>query len=101
MPQTILQLLDQIHDEMYQKALKFRDENIRTAHSYDEFKDILENKAGYIRMMWCGDEACELKFKEIKGIKSRCILEGHKHIDDKCIICGKPAKELVLWGIQY
>ena len=39
--------------------------------------------------------------KEIKGTKSRCILENHKHIGDKCIVCGKPAKDLVVWGIQY
>ncbi len=41
---------------MYQKALKHRDKNIRKAHSYDEFKEILETKGGYIHMMWCGDE---------------------------------------------
>ena len=56
-------LLDQIHDEMYAKALKFRDENIRTAHTYDEFREILETKAGYIRMMWCEDDACEAKLR--------------------------------------
>ena len=63
LPNTIHQLLDQIHDEMYAKALKFRDENIRTAKTYDEFKEILNTKAGYIRMMWCGDEACESQIK--------------------------------------
>lgn len=46
LPNTIHQLLDQIHDEMYAKALKFRDENIRTAKTYDEFKEILNTKAG-------------------------------------------------------
>jgi prolyl-tRNA synthetase len=51
--------------------------------------------------MWCGDEACELKMKEIRGTKSRCILENEKCIDDKCVVCGKPAKNLVVWGIQY
>ena len=69
--------------------------------SVEEVKKIMDTKPGFIKAMWCGDEACELKFKEIKGMKSRCILEGHKHIDDKCIMCGKPAKELVVWGIQY
>jgi len=51
--------------------------------------------------MWCGDEECELKMKEIKGTKSRCILENATPIDDKCVVCSKKAKELVVWGIQY
>ena len=44
---------------------------------------------------------CEMKMKEINGTKSRCILEKEKPIDDKCIVCGKKAKHLVVWGIQY
>ena len=42
-----------------------------------------------------------MKMKEIKGTKSRCILEDEKKIDDKCVVCGKEAKHLVVWGIQY
>ena len=60
----------------------------------------MNTKPGFVKAMWCGDEACELKMKEIKGTKSRCILELEK-IDDKCIVCGIPAKDLVVWGIQY
>ena len=99
--QNILQLLDQIHDEMYQKALQFRDENIRTAHNYDEFKDILENKAGYIRMMWCGDEACEEQIKNETGATSRCIKEDEEPFDNVCPICGKPAKKVVYFAKAY
>jgi prolyl-tRNA synthetase len=65
-----------------------------------EVEDIINNHPGFIKAMWCGDEACELKMKEIRGTKSRCILNGEK-IDTKCIVCGKDAKDLVLWGIQY
>ncbi|MGN1182847.1 MAG: proline--tRNA ligase, partial [Faecalibacillus sp.] len=99
--QTILALLDQIHEEMYQKALQFRDENIRTANSYDEFKDILENKAGYIRMMWCGDENCESKIKEDTGATSRCIKEDEEAFGDVCPVCGKPAKKVVYFAKAY
>ena len=67
----------------------------------DELERIITNNPGFIKAMWCGDVECENKVKEIRGTKSRCILEGHEHIDDKCIVCGKPAKELVVWGIQY
>ena len=51
--------------------------------------------------MWCGDEKCEDRIKEIKGCKSRCILEDAERIDDKCVACGKEAKHHVIWGIQY
>ena len=64
-------------------------------------KNILENGSGFIHGMWCGDEACELKAKELRGCKSRCILENEPLISDKCVICGKPAKHHVLWDIQY
>ena len=101
LPTTIHQLLDQIHDEMYAKALKFRDENIRTAKTYDEFKEILNTKAGYIRMMWCGDEACESQIKEETGATSRCIKEDEEAFGDVCPICGKPAKKVVYFAKAY
>ena len=49
---------------MYQKALKFRDEHITDVTTYEEFKDVLNNKGGYVKMPWCGDEACEVKIKD-------------------------------------
>ena len=101
LPNTIHQLLDQIHDEMYAKALKFRDENIRTAKTYDEFKEILNTKAGYIRMMWCEDDACEAKIKEETGATSRCIKEDEEPFGDVCPICGKPAKKVVYFAKAY
>ena len=61
----------------------------------------MEHHPGFVKAMWCGDEACELKMKEIKGTKSRCILEQAAPIDDHCVVCGKKAKHLVVWGIQY
>ena len=101
LPTTIHQLLDQIHDEMYAKALKFRNENIRTAKTYDEFKEILDTKAGYIRMMWCGDEACESQIKEETGATSRCIKEDEEPFGDVCPICGKSAKKVVYFAKAY
>ncbi len=98
--QTIKNLMDEIHEQMYNKALAFRDANTHTAHDYDEFKDILENKGGYIRMMWCGDEACELKIKEDTGATSRCI-KDEEPFGDVCPICGKPAKKVVYFAKAY
>lgn len=94
-------LLDTIQKDMFERAKARRDAQTYTAHNLQEVEQIMNAHPGFIKAMWCGDEACELKMKEIRGTKSRCILEGHEHIDDKCVVCGKPAKHLVLWGIQY
>ena len=88
-------------DEMYQKALKHRNENIRKANNYDEFKNIIETKGGYVKMMWCGDEACEVKIKEDTSATSRCIKEDEEPFGDVCPICGKPAKKVVYFAKAY
>ena len=67
----------------------------------EEFKDIINNRPGFIKAMWCGNAVCEAKIKEIRGCKSRCIPFNEEKVDDKCIVCGKPAKDVVIWGIQY
>ena len=94
-------LLDIIQKDLYNKALSRRNELTYECHNLAEVQEIMNTKPGFVHAMWCGNEECEMKMKEIKGTKSRCILENHEHIDDKCIVCGKPAKELVVWGIQY
>ena len=94
-------LLNDIQTNLYNKALERRNSQTYEAHTLDEVKDIMDNHPGFVKAMWCGNEECELKMKEIRGTKSRCILEHEKPIDDKCIVCGKPAKDLVVWGIQY
>ena len=98
---TVSDLLDTIQKNMYQRALERREKLTFEAHNLDDVRKIMDTQPGFIKAMWCGDEACELKMKEIKGTKSRCILEDEKKIDDKCVVCGKDAKHLVVWGIQY
>lgn len=98
---TVSDLLDTIQKDMYQRALERREKLTFEAHNLDDVRKIMDTQPGFIKAMWCGAEACELKMKEIKGTKSRCILEDEKKIDDKCVVCGKDAKHLVVWGIQY
>ena len=98
---TVSDLLDTIQKDMYQRALERREKLTFEAHNLDDVRKIMDTQPGFIKAMWCGDEACEVKMKEIKGTKSRCILEDEKKIDDKCVVCGKDAKHLVVWGIQY
>lgn len=93
-------LLETIQKDMYERAKKRRDELTFEAHNLADIEKILNTQPGLIHAMWCGDSACEEKIKEIKGCKSRCIVDEEK-IDDKCVCCGKEAKYHVIWGIQY
>ncbi len=94
-------LLEDIQRDMYDRALRRREEMTYTVTDLEQFKDIINTHPGFVKAMWCGDSKCEEKIKEIRGCKSRCIPFEEEKVDDKCIVCGKPAKELVIWGIQY
>ena len=100
LPEKLAHLLDEVHEEMYQKALKFRDEHITDVTTYEEFKDVLNTKGGYVKMPWCGDEACEVKIKEDTAATSRCI-DTDAHADGVCPICGKKAKHIVYFARAY
>ncbi|HBM76340.1 MAG TPA: proline--tRNA ligase [Clostridiaceae bacterium] len=94
-------LLCDIHNSLYNKAKAIRDEKTYTVSNMDEFKEVAENKPGFIKAMWCGDRECEEKIKEVAGTTSRCIPFEQEHISDKCICCGKEAKYMVYWGKAY
>ena len=95
------ELLDTIQKDMYQKALERQNKLTFEAHNMKDMEHILNTQPGFIHAMWCGEEECENKIKEIKGCKSRCIVENGEKIDTKCVCCGKEAKYHVIWGIQY
>lgn len=96
-------LMDDIQNNLYNKALKRRNEMTYEAHNLKEMEDIINNHPGFIKAMWCEDQACEEKIKEIKGIKSRCIpfADKQENLDSACVCCGKKATKMVIWGIQY
>lgn len=98
----IPELLQAVHDGLYQRALENLQEKTNVATTYEEFLDIAKNKPGFIKAMWCGDSACEEKIKEdTGGVKSRCIPFHEEHLSDVCVCCGKPAKHMLYWGKQY
>ncbi len=94
-------MLETIQDALFQKALAHREETTSVARDFDELKDIAQNKPGFIKAMWCGDEACEIKIKEETTVTSRCIPFEQEEISDKCVCCGKPAKKMLYWGKAY
>ncbi len=94
-------LMEEIQNNLYNRALERRNKQTYIAHNLEEMTNIMNEHPGFIKAMWCGSPECETKIKEIKGTKSRCIPFEQEHIDDKCVCCGKPAHEMVVWGIQY
>lgn len=99
---VITSLLETIQKDMYDRAKAHRDAHISDVTTYEEFKDAVEHKPGFIRAMWCGDAACENKIKEDTTATSRCIPFGeHKALSDVCVCCGKAAHKLIYWGKAY
>ena len=90
-----------LRDALYEKALKNREDRTYTADTLEELTEIAANKSGYIRAMWCGDLACELKLKETADVTSRCMPFGAEAIGDRCVCCGREAHKLVYWGKAY
>ncbi len=94
-------LLETIQTDMYNRAVERRDKLTFTAHNLEELENIITSQPGFVHGDWCGDESCELRIKEIRGCKSRCIMENEPLITGKCVCCGKEAKHHVIWGLQY
>lgn len=99
---TANQKLTEVRDGMYKLALENREKKTYVCKTLEEITEALEkNGDGFVKAMWCGDEACEDKVKEVTGVGSRCIPFEQEQISDKCICCGKEAKHMVLWGKAY
>ena len=96
----ISNLLETIQKDMYNKALERREKLTFTAKNLEDMENIINTHPGFIHADWCGNEDCESKIKEIKGCKSRCIVE-EPLITGKCVCCGNEARYHVIWGIQY
>ena len=99
--QEVAILLEEIHNQMFEAALKNREEKTSVAKTYDEFKSQVAQKGGFVKAMWCGDVACEEKIKEDTTATSRCMPFEQEEISDKCVCCGKKAKAMVYWGKAY
>ena len=97
----ISNLLDQIQESIYNKALTYRDEHITEVNSYDEFKEVLETKGGFISAHWDGTEETEEKIKKETKATIRCILLDNKKEEGICIHSGKPSSERVIFAKAY
>ena len=98
----IPKLLETIQNEMYERAKKHLESSIYEATDYDTFKQTVNEKPGFVRAMWCGEQECEDQIKADTTATSRCMpFENSDPISDTCVCCGRKAKHLVLWGKAY
>jgi prolyl-tRNA synthetase len=98
----VLTLLDEIQDNLYNRALKFRDENTYEANTWDEFKDIIANKGGFVMAHWDGTSETENRIKDETKASIRSIpLDYDESEEGKCIFTGKPSKGRVVFAKAY
>ena len=90
------ELLQAVHDGLFEKAKKNLEEHTYPAFSLEEAKALQEEKGGFIKTMWCGELDCELAMKEKAGMSSRCIPFQQEQLAETCACCGKPARHMVI-----
>ena len=97
----IQQLLAEIQENLYKKALAYRDTHITEVNSYDEFKELLETKGGFFAAHWDGTAETEAKIKEETKATIRCIPLNGKEEAGVCMYSGKPSARRVLFAKAY
>ncbi len=98
---TVSDLLEEIQNHLFSKALEFRDSHITEVNSFEEFKDVLDKKGGFISAHWDGTVATEKKIKELTKATLRCIPNDVKEELGTCILTGKPSEKRVLFAKAY
>jgi len=98
---VVEQLMTDIQNNLFQKAVDYRTAHTSTADDFDTFKEILEGKGGFVSAHWDGTTETEKKIKELTKATIRCIPLDNEQEEGKCILTGKPSKERVLFAKAY
>ncbi len=101
LPGKVDEILETMQKEMLERARTHRDSHTYAATNMEELEEILNSKPGFVKAMWCGDQACEDEIKEKFAATSRCMPFEQEQISDRCVCCGRPAKKMVYWGRAY
>jgi prolyl-tRNA synthetase len=97
----VTQLIAEIQDALYVKALKFRDQHITLVDDFEAFKATLETKGGFVSAHWDGSEETEQKIKELTKASIRCIPMDASQEEGKCVFSGALSKQRVLFAKAY
>ena len=99
--QAVRKMLEEIQANLYRRAKEFLESHITTVKNYEEFKEALKNKGGFIKACWCSSSTCEEKIKEETGATIRLIPFEKEEPFSNCVYCGKEAKEVVYFAKAY
>ena len=94
-------LLSDIQENLFKKALKFREDHITQVESFDEFEEVLNKKGGFISAHWDGTNETENKIKEKTQATIRCIPNNSSSSKGKCVYSGKPSNQRVIFAKAY
>lgn len=99
--ETVEELLKEIQNSLFNKALNFRNNHIIEVDTFEEFKEVLETKTGFISAHWDGTTETEEKIKELTKATIRCIPLEAKDEEGVCVLTKKPSKRRVLFAKAY
>jgi len=99
--QRLETLLEEIQQNLFDQAYEHRENKTTVVKSMEEMEKALKDNPGFMKAMWCGQEACEEKIQEEFSVTSRCMPEEQEQLADTCFCCGKEAKEMVYWARAY
>jgi len=97
----VANLLNEMQDNIFNNALNYRNNHITTVDTFEDFKDAIENKGGFVSAHWDGTEETEDKIKELTKATIRCIPLDAKNEDGKCVLTGSPSSKRVLFAKAY
>ena len=97
----VKELMVEIQDKLYKKAYDFRESHITEVNSFEEFKEVLETKGGFVSAHWDGTTETEDKIKELTKATTRCIPDTFELEEGVCVYSGKASKTRVLFAKAY
>ena len=97
----VANLLDEIQDNLFNRAKDYRDSHITRVENMDDFQQVLKEKGGFLSAHWDGTTETELKIKEMTKATIRCIPNDAEAEDGTCVLTGKPSKQRVLFAMAY
>ena len=97
----VVDLLEKIQQNLFERALNYRKKNTRTVSSYTEFKEIITNQGGFISAHWDGSKKVEAKIKKETKATIRCLPLENNSEPGKCMVTGLPSAQKALFAIAY
>lgn len=97
----VVEVLEEIQAQLFNKALAKRDELTHIALNMDELRDHVKHRPGFTKAMWCTSQACEEQIKEETGFTSRCMPFVQQKLSETCVCYGKKAEKLIYWAKAY